>query len=290
MKKMKNEAICKVVDYFSSLSEDIEISTSEALKRVYGFAQDETGEYLVGGEHIEFEDMFKLDVEIRKEARKAGMIIDDSLYADMVTGLPFHIPYIVKHKGYFADFIQEDDPEHWEGFPELMWNFGFEMDCYESAPKFDAFDRHEYTEKEIQDQLLQHMQNWDTQEVGNYIFSRYRELTHWSDYGYPAERAGYFFKRAFPILQEKLGEEWEDRHCEPEMDEFSELVLKKLSYRLNPAQLKKMREFVYSDEGQFHIKTKYDECLNRLESGEITSPMLRGRCVTEAMQYIEGLY
>ena len=57
------------------------------------------------------------------------------------------------------------------------------------------------------------MQNWDTQEVGNYIFSRYRELTHWSDYGYPEERAGYFFKRAFIILQEKLGEEYKS-HCE----------------------------------------------------------------------------
>ena len=289
MKKM-NDIVLKVIDYFTTLNEDTEISTGEALKIVLGFDQDETGEYLVGGKQVEFEEMFKLDLEIRKEARKAGMIIDDSLYADMVTGLPFHIPYLVKTKGHFYEFIQEDNPEQWEGFPELMWGLGFEMDCYESAPKFDLLHRHKHTEKEIQDQLLQHMQNWDTQEVGNYIFSRYRELTHWSDYGYPEERAGYFFKRAFIILQEKLGEEWEDRHCEPEIDEFSALILKKFSYRLEPTQLDKIREFIYSDEGQYHIKTKYNEYMQRLKVDKITLPMLRGRCVTETAKYIEILY
>lgn len=286
----KNDIIPKVIEYFASVDEDIEISTSEALKIVFGFSQDAFGEYLIGGERIEFEEMFKLDLEIRKAARKAGMIIDDSLYADMVTGLPFHIPYIVKQKGYFTEFIQEDDPEHWKGFPELMWDLGFEMDCYESVPKFDTLDKHEHSEKEIQDQLLQHMQNWNTQEVGNCIFSRYRELTHWSDYGYPAERGGYFFKRAFLILQEKLGEEWEDRHCEPELDEFSELVLKKFSYRLEPSQLEKMREFIYSNEGQYHIKAKYDEFITLLKADKITIPMLRGLCVSKTAHYLEGMY
>lgn len=94
---MKNDIIPKVIEYFSSLNEDTEISTSEALKIVHGFDQDESGEYLVGGKQVEFEDMFKLDLKIRKAARKAGIIIDDSLYADMDTGLPFHIPYIVKN-------------------------------------------------------------------------------------------------------------------------------------------------------------------------------------------------
>ena len=94
----KNDIIKKVIEYFISFNKDMEISTSEALKIVIGFGQDEAGEYLVGGEQIEFEDMFKLDLEIRKAARKAGMIIDDSLYADMVTGLPFHIPYLVKKR------------------------------------------------------------------------------------------------------------------------------------------------------------------------------------------------
>ena len=97
MKKM-NDVVLKVIEYFTTLDEDTEISTSEALKIVLGFDQDETGEYLVGGEQVEFEEMFKLDLEIRKAARKAGMIIDDSLYADMVTGLPFHIPYLVKKR------------------------------------------------------------------------------------------------------------------------------------------------------------------------------------------------
>ena len=47
---------------------------------------------------------------------------------------------------------------------------------------------------------------------------------------------------------------------------------------------------VYSDEGQYHIKSKYDEFLTRLKANEITSPMLRGRCVSETAHYLEGLY
>lgn len=93
---MKNDIIPKVIEYFSSLNEDTEISTSEALKRVHGFEQDEFGGYWVAGKQVEFEDMFKLDSKIRKAARKAGIIIDDSLYPDIETGLPFHIPYLVK--------------------------------------------------------------------------------------------------------------------------------------------------------------------------------------------------
>ena len=107
----------------------------------------------------------------------------------------------------FVDFINEENPELWQGFPELMWEFGFEMDCYQSATHVDMLDPRENSEKDIQDYLLEQMQTWSTQKVGNYIFSRYRELTHWSDYGYPKEKGSYFFKQAFLILQQKLNEE-----------------------------------------------------------------------------------
>lgn len=278
-----------IVDYYSSFTEDTEICTSEALKRVCGFEQDSSGEYKVAGELMEFENMFKLDYEVRKAARKAGMVIDDSLYANMVTGLPFHIPYIVKNKGFFFEYENEPNPEHWQGFPGLMWELGFEMDCYNSAPSFEAFDRRTRSEKEIQDQLIEQMHGWTTQEVGNYIFSRYRELTHWSDYGYPEEKGGYFFKRAFPILQMKLGEEWEDRFLEPEFDEFTEMVINKFK-SCNPKKATEMRNFALSDEGQFHLKAIYNELMRRLEKDEITVPTLRNRCISEAAHDLEGLY
>ena len=73
----------------------------------------------------------------------------------------------------FTQYQSEPNPEHWRGFPELMWDLGFEMDCYNSAPSFEVLDQQSHTEKEIQDQLLSEMKNWTTQEVGNYIFSRY---------------------------------------------------------------------------------------------------------------------
>lgn len=207
-----NNIVAKIIDYYSLLTEETEISTSEALERVFGFTQDQAGDYLIGGHRIDFQDMFKIDYDLRKETVKAGMGIDDRPYEDMVTGLPFHIPYIVKSQGYFAAFINEENPEHWRGFPELMWYLGFEMDCYSSAPKFTELDWQTHSEKDRQDHLLKQMPQWTAQEVGNFIFSRYRELTHWSDYGYPKEKGGYFFKHAFPILQQKLGEEWESRN------------------------------------------------------------------------------
>lgn len=284
MKMTMNSIITMIVEYYSSFTEDTEICTSEALKRVCGFEQDSTGEYLIAGEIMEFDNMFKLDYEVRKEARKAGMVIDDSLYADMVTGLPFHIPYIVKNKGFFFEYQNEPNPEHWCGFPELMWELGFEMDCYNSAPKIAALDYRSHSEKEIQDHLLKHMNDWTTQEVGNYVFSRYRELTHWSDYGYPEERGGYFFKRAFHILQMKLGEEWEERYLEPEFDEFTALVTNKF---INAPHLQK---FALSDEGQFHLKAIYNDLMQRLEKDEINVPILRNRCIKEVAEELEGLY
>ena len=207
-----NEIVKKVVKYFSTFTQATEITTGEAIEKVLGFTQDQNGEYLIHGSIIDFHDMFQIDYNVRKEAVKAGIGIDDRKYEDMVTGLPFHIPYIVKSQGYFAEYINEENPEHWHGFPELMWYLGFEMDCYSSMPKTTELDCQTHSEKERQDHLLKQMPQWTAQEVGNYIFSRYRELTHWSDYGYPEEKGGYFFKHAFPILQQKIGEEWESRN------------------------------------------------------------------------------
>ena len=109
----------------------------------------------------------------------------------------------------FEPYISEPNPEHWQGFPELMWELGFEMDCYYSAPDLEEFEvPGDRADEDVQDKLLEKMEGWSTQNVGNYIFSRYRELTHWCDYGYPESRGDYFFKRAFPILVSKMMTDW----------------------------------------------------------------------------------
>ena len=37
----------------------------------------------------------------------------------------------------FDQYQSEPNPEHWRGFPEFMWDLGFEMDCYNSVPYFE---------------------------------------------------------------------------------------------------------------------------------------------------------
>ena len=108
-------------------------------------------------------------------------------------------------KEIFEKYVNEPDLEQWIGFPELMWGLGFEMDCYDSAPEIKNLPWNEkQTEKQRRDEVLAMLGKLPVRVVGNYIFSRYRELTHWSDYGYPAEKGAYFFGQAFQILKEKM--------------------------------------------------------------------------------------
>lgn len=114
--------------------------------------------------------------------------------------------------GMFEAYKREPNPEHWidSGFAELMWGLGFEMDCYKSYE--DKFGDRAYlskigtglTDEELQDHILANLEQSELQIVGNYVFSRFRYLTHWCDYGYEPAECGYFFERAFKMLEEKL--------------------------------------------------------------------------------------
>ena len=44
------------------------------------------------------EDFFEIDAKVHKLAKKRGLILDDSKYDGMATGLPFHIPFVVRRK------------------------------------------------------------------------------------------------------------------------------------------------------------------------------------------------
>ena len=190
----------------------------------------------------------------------------------------------------FLSYKNEPNPEHWRDFSELMWDLGFEMDCYNSAPTLHESRRLQHTEKEVQDQLLQEMITWSTQEVGNFIFSRYRELTHWSDYGYPEEKGHYFFKNAFPILEKKLSADWDIRNATPSLNEFTELVASQLVNLLKTKLSQDIRTFVFSEEGQFYIKQKYEDYSRQCNQGAITKPNFRWKCVTETAYYLEKLF
>lgn len=93
-----DEIIAQTVAYLKTLPDGTEIATSDALKASCGFDFDPNGEYLVGNTPVDFKGMFDLDRDIRKAARRAGLKIDDSLYADQVVGLLFNVPFIVKKR------------------------------------------------------------------------------------------------------------------------------------------------------------------------------------------------
>lgn len=193
-------------------------------------------------------------------------------------------------KTLFISYKEEQNPERWRGFPELMWKLGFEMDCYNSAPKYDELSRRTHSEREIQDQLLSLMQDWTTQEVGNYIFSRYRELTHWSDYGYPKEKGAYFFGKAFPILEGKLSIDWDKRNTVPSLEEFTDAVSLHMVSLLCNESSDDVIAFAHSDEGQYYIRGKYKEYIAQYDETTLNAPMLRGKCAREAAYYIKDLY
>jgi len=189
----------------------------------------------------------------------------------------------------FEQYQFEPNPEHWRGFPELMWNLGFEMDCYNSAPSFEVLDWQTHIEKKIQDQLLSEMKNWTTQEVGNYIFSRYRELTHWSDYGYPEEKGAYFFERAFPILQAMLESDWERRNTIPTLECFSKMVTSRFKSDIDDNTIKQAEAFL-KDEGQFHIQSKYNEYIRKANEGYFAIPKFYGVCVSETVSLLNDMF
>ena len=188
----------------------------------------------------------------------------------------------------FSPFIAEANPEHWEEFPELMWNLGFEMDCYASAPRFEAYKYPTHTHKEIQDQILWEMQTWDTQLVGNYIFSRYRYLTHWCDYGYPEEEGSYFFQLAFPILEGKLLADWNNRNSIPSFEVFSQVVISRFVHFMD-GQTALAIEFAATDEADFHIRKEYDKYLKLCDQGNITHPAFYERYVQKVARLLQSL-
>lgn len=44
------------------------------------------------------EKRVEIDAKVHKLAKKRGLILDDSKYDGMATGLPFHIPFVVRRK------------------------------------------------------------------------------------------------------------------------------------------------------------------------------------------------
>ena len=51
-----------------------------------------------GAVAFSFEEYFEVDAQVRKQAKKAGILLDDTPWVGMELGLPYHFPFLVKHK------------------------------------------------------------------------------------------------------------------------------------------------------------------------------------------------
>ena len=93
------QVVDAVVAKLKELPDGTETSTSRVMEMVYGKWNFTEREYDYGAVAFTFEEYFEVDHQIRKQAKKAGILLDESPWAGMELGLPFHFPYLVKHKG-----------------------------------------------------------------------------------------------------------------------------------------------------------------------------------------------
>lgn len=85
-KKFKHQAaVDAILAKLKTLPDETETCTSDIVKELYG-----------KWDVFEFEDYFEIDYRVRTQAKNVGLFLDDTPWAGMVTGLPFHCPYIVR--------------------------------------------------------------------------------------------------------------------------------------------------------------------------------------------------
>ena len=88
--------LSRMYDKIKELPIGTEISTSELLNLVSIEHYYKNGNYIYDGLVLETCDMFSIDYELKKEAHKYGITIDDTIHAGEVLGMPFNIGFLIK--------------------------------------------------------------------------------------------------------------------------------------------------------------------------------------------------
>lgn len=105
----------------------------------------------------------------------------------------------------FGYYKTASDLECWRNFPETMRTLGFEMDCGKSFREYQdtcgLTVKPATNDREEKRNTLYLLEHADRQTIGNYLFSQWRYLTHWS-YGY-TEYDVDFLKRVLTLLESK---------------------------------------------------------------------------------------
>ena len=102
-------------------------------------------------------------------------------------------------KHYVDKWNETENLEAWESFYESMTENGFVMDSYESFRTAfpDVQGVKSTKEKSI---VVEKLKTAERQIVGNFIFSHWRYLTHWCEWGFDVEKERKFFKELFEVL------------------------------------------------------------------------------------------
>ncbi len=107
-------------------------------------------------------------------------------------------------KGMFDPYKAKQNPDDWDGFSEMMWGLGFEMDAgksyYDFLEKCDLKLKETESERQKKRNRLYVLEHADRQIVGNYLFSYWRYLTHWAIGGYSTYDIDFLF-RVVEILE-----------------------------------------------------------------------------------------
>ena len=116
------------------------------------------------------------------------------------------------HEGIFDQFKNEPDLYKWKEpeFRNLMVGLGYEMDCYKSFEEYIRSSslkvKSASTEREEKRNNLYYLEHASRQIVGNYLFSYWRWLTHWSMAPLTEYDKDYLL-RIIKILEDKYEEE-----------------------------------------------------------------------------------
>ena len=108
--------------------------------------------------------------------------------------------------GLFDEFKVEDNYDRWDRLPDLLWGLGFEMDAYNSFREYEKQSTLKLkpagSKREERRNILYLLEHADRQIVGNYLFSTWRDYTHWC-IPYGDEYATDFLRRIIAILESK---------------------------------------------------------------------------------------
>ena len=114
--------------------------------------------------------------------------------------------------GIFDDVKKEKVLDQWDRLPEILTALGYEMDAYHSFEEYRKQSKLKMkpanSQREERRNTLYLLEHADRQIVGNYLFSAWRNFTHWS-YMY-SEYDVDFLVRIIQILESMYDKEYSD--------------------------------------------------------------------------------